>query len=125
MIKEFKEFIMRGNVVDLAVAVIIGAAFTAVVNSFANDVLMQLIAAVFGKPNFNDISILVGDTEIYYGRFITALINFLIVAFVVFIVVKGINKLQNLRTKEEEEALEETEVELLAQIRDALTNRSG
>jgi large conductance mechanosensitive channel len=125
MIKEFKEFIMRGNVVDLAVAVIIGAAFTAVVNSFANDVLMQLIAAIFGKPDFNDISILVGDTEIYYGRFITALINFLIVAFVVFIVVKGINKLQNLRTKEEEEALEETEVELLAQIRDALTNRSS
>jgi large conductance mechanosensitive channel len=125
MIKEFKEFIMRGNVVDLAVAVVIGAAFTAVVNSFANDVLMQVIAAIFGKPDFNDISILVGDTEIYYGRFITALINFLIVAVAMFLVVKAINKLQNLRTKEEEEALEETEVELLAQIRDALTNRSS
>jgi large conductance mechanosensitive channel len=125
MIKEFKDFIMRGNVVDLAVAVVVGAAFTAVVNSFANDVLMQIIAALFGTADFNGISVGIGDTEIYYGRFITALINFLIVAFVVFLVVKGINKLQNLRTKEEEEALEETEVELLAQIRDALTNRSS
>jgi len=123
MIKEFKEFIMRGNVVDLAVAIVVGAAFTTVVNSFANDVLMQLVAAVFGKPDFSDLSFDLGDAVIRYGAFLTAIINFLIVAFAMFLVVKAINRLQNLRTKEEEEALEETEVELLAQIRDALTNR--
>ena len=125
MIKDFKDFIMRGNVVDLAVAVIVGAAFTAVVNSFANDILMQIVAAVFGKPDFNDLTFDLGDAVIRYGAFITVLINFLIVAFVVFLVVKGINKLQNLRTKEEEEALEETEVELLVQIRDALVQSSA
>lgn len=123
MIKEFKEFIMRGNVVDLAVAIVVGAAFTTVVNSFANDVLMQLVAAVFGKPDFSDLSFDLGDAVIRYGAFLTAIINFLIVAFAMFLVVKAINRLQNLRTKEEEEALEETEVELLAQIRDALTSR--
>ena len=125
MLKEFKDFIMRGNVVDLAVAVIVGAAFTAVVNSFANDILMQIVAAVFGKPDFNDLSFELGDAIIRYGAFITVLINFLIVAFVVFLVVKGINRAQNLRTKEEEEELEETEVELLVQIRDALVQRQG
>lgn len=125
MLKEFKEFIMRGNVVDLAVAVIVGAAFTAVVNSFANDILMQIVAAVFGKPDFSDLTFELGDAVIRYGAFITVLINFLIVAFVVFLVVKAINSLQNLRTKEEEEELEETEVELLTQIRDALVNRQS
>jgi large conductance mechanosensitive channel len=125
VIKEFKEFIMRGNVIDLAVAVIIGAAFTAVVNSFANDILMQIVAAVFGKPDFSDLTFDLGDAVIRYGTFITVLINFLIVAAVVFLVVKAINRLQNLRTKEEEEELEETEVELLAQIRDSLVNRQS
>ncbi len=125
MLKEFKDFIMRGNVVDLAVAVIVGAAFTAVVNSFANDILMQIVAAVFGKPDFNDLTFELGDAIIRYGAFITVLINFLIVAFVVFLVVKGINKLQHLRTKQEEEELEETEVELLAQIRDALVRQQN
>lgn len=125
MLKEFKDFIMRGNVVDLAVAVIVGAAFTAVVNSFANDILMQIVAAVFGKPDFSDLTFELGDAVIRYGTFITVLINFLIVASVVFLVVKGINSLQNLRTKEEEEELEASEVELLTQIRDALVNRQS
>ena len=123
MIKEFKEFIMRGNVIDLAVAVIVGAAFIAVVNSFANDILMQIVAAVLGEPNFSNLTFDLGDAVIRYGSFITVLINFLIVAAVVFLVVKGINSLQDLRTKEEEQVLEETEVELLAQIRDSLVNR--
>jgi large conductance mechanosensitive channel len=123
MLKEFKDFIMRGNVVDLAIAVVVGAAFTAVVNSFANDILMQLVAAVFGKPNFNALSFVLGDAIIRYGAFITVLINFVIVAFVMFLVVKGLNRLQNLRTREQEEELEETEVELLTQIRDALVRQ--
>ena len=123
MLKEFKDFITRGNVVDLAVAVVIGAAFTGVVNSFAKDVLMQFIAAIFGTPDFAKVSVQVNSTEIYYGAFINALINFLIVAFAMFVVVKAINKLQHLRKREElEEAqkAEITEVELLTEIRDAL-----
>jgi large conductance mechanosensitive channel len=122
MLKEFKEFISRGNVVDLAVAVVIGAAFTGVVNAFANDILMQLVAAVFNQPDFSTLSVLVRDTEIVYGAFINALINFLIVAFAIFLVVKGFNALQEFRKRPAEEIAEnqETELELLAQIRDAL-----
>lgn len=126
MIKEFKEFIARGNVIDLAVAVVIGAAFTAVVNTFANDILMQIIAAVFDQPDFSALSITVRDTEIVYGAFINALINFLIVAFAMFLVVKAVNTLQNIRKRPEEEQVEqqETEIELLAQIRDALVRQN-
>jgi len=125
--KEFKEFITRGNVIDLAVAVVIGAAFTAVVNSFANDVLMQIVAAIFGKPDFNEITFALGDSEIQIGKFITALVNFLIVAFAMFLVIKAINTMQRLRRRQVEEAAVEaelTEIELLAEIRDALVRRN-
>ncbi len=122
MIKEFKDFIMRGNVVDLAVAVIIGAAFTTVVNSLANDILLQIVAAIIGEPNFDTISLGINGTEIYYGKFITALVNFLIVAGVVFVVIKALNSLTQMRKKDEEDAAEAelTELVLLTQIRDAL-----
>jgi large conductance mechanosensitive channel len=121
IVREFREFISRGNVVDLAVAVVIGAAFTAVVNSFANDILMQVIGAIFGKPDFNTLSFALNDSEIYFGRFLTVLIQFLIVAVAVFLIVKGINTLQRLRrTQEEATPAELTEIELLTQIRDAL-----
>jgi large conductance mechanosensitive channel len=125
VIKEFREFITRGNVVDLAVAVVIGAAFTGVVNSFANDVLMQVVAAVFGTPDFGALSIQVRDAEIFYGAFLNALVNFLIVAFAMFLVIKAINRLQRLRPRPEEEAAAAaaTEVELLTEIRDALVGR--
>ena len=123
MIKEFKEFIMRGNVIDLAVAVVIGAAFTAVVNSFVNDILMQILAIFGDNPDFSQYTITIRNAEIRWGSFLTAVITFVIIAFAIFLVVKAINHLQNLRTKEEAEALEETEVELLAQIRDSLVNR--
>lgn len=123
MIKEFKEFIMRGNVIDLAVAVVIGAAFTAVVNSFVNDILMQILAIFGDNPDFSQYTITIRNAEIRWGSFLTAVITFVIIAFAIFLVVKAINHLQSLRTKEEDEALEETEVELLAQIRDSLVNR--
>jgi len=123
VIKEFKEFIMRGNVIDLAVAVVIGAAFTAVVNSFVNDILMQILAIFGDNPDFSQYTITIRNAEIRWGSFLTAVITFVIIAFAIFLVVKAINHLQNLRTKEEAEALEETEVELLAQIRDSLVNR--
>ncbi len=125
MIKEFKEFIQRGNVVDLAVAVVIGAAFALIVTSFTNDLLMPIIGTVGGKPSFDDYFITINDSQIRWGAFLTAVVNFLIVAFAVFLVVKAINKLQNLRTKEQMEDVEVTEVELLAEIRDLLVTQNG
>ncbi|GIU89561.1 MAG: large-conductance mechanosensitive channel [Acidimicrobiia bacterium] len=123
---DFKKFIMRGNVLDLAVAVVIGAAFTAVVNSFANDVLMALIGAVFGKPNFDDVVWSVGDGEVLIGSFITSLVNFLIVALGVFVAVRSFEALQNMRRRgtvgEEPEPLTRSE-ELLTEIRDLLRAR--
>ena len=108
MIKEFKKFIMRGNMIDLAVGMIIGAAFNAIVTSLVNDIFMPLLAAILGKPDFSDLFIglsgegtantlaeaqELGLTTLNYGSFITAIINFLLMAIVVFFIVKGMNKL--------------------------------
>lgn len=92
MIKEFKEFAFRGNMIDLAVGIVIGAAFGAVVNSFAQDVLMNVVAAVFGKPDFQTLVFKVGRGTIAYGRFLTSAVSFLLVAFALFFVVKAINR---------------------------------
>jgi large conductance mechanosensitive channel len=119
--REFKEFIARGNVVDLAVAVVIGAAFTAVVTSFSNDILMQVLAIFGGQPDFSEYTITINDAEIRWGSFVTALVNFLIIGLAMFLVVKAINTLASLRQREQEEA-EATEIELLTEIRDALVN---
>lgn len=117
MIQEFKDFINRGNVVDLAVAVVIGAAFGAVVVSFTDDILMQIVAAIVGEPDFSGLTFELGDSVIRYGAFLTALVNFLLIALAVFLVVKAINAFQ--RSEEEaEEAPSETD--LLAEIRDEL-----
>jgi large conductance mechanosensitive channel len=126
-VKEFKDFISRGNVVDLAVAVVIGAAFLAVVNSFVDDILLQIVAAIVGEPNFNSLSFGLGDASIRYGAFLTVLLNFVIVGFAVFLVVKGINAMHGLRKRPEEEVVEAelTEIELLTQIRDSLRAERG
>ncbi|MCZ7531521.1 MAG: large conductance mechanosensitive channel protein MscL [Acidimicrobiia bacterium] len=116
MLKEFKEFIDRGSVVDLAVAVVIGAAFGAVVASFTDDVLMQTISAFVGEPDFSSLSFTLNGSEIRYGAFLTALVNFLILAFAVFLVVKAYNTLRT--TEEEEEG--PSEIDLLTEIRDSL-----
>lgn len=124
MLKEFKEFIARGNVVDLAVAVVIGAAFTAVIAAFANGILMNLVAAVFGKPNFDELTFVIGKGVIEYGKFLTALVNFVIVAVAMFLVVKAINTMKRLGGRADAEAeAEATEIELLTEIRDALVKR--
>lgn len=123
MIKEFREFINRGNVVDLAVAVVIGAAFGAVVVSFTDDVLMPIVAAIIGEPDFSSLTLGIGDSQIFYGNFLTALVNFVIIAFAVFLVVKGINSTQARFAKEDEEDEGPSEVELLTQIRDSLKTR--
>jgi large conductance mechanosensitive channel len=93
MIKEFKEFIMKGNVMDLAVAVIIGGAFGKIISSLVNDILMPLIGLILGGVNFTALAVTLGDAKLTYGNFIQALIDFLIIALVIFLLVKGLNKL--------------------------------
>lgn len=103
-IKEFKEFISRGNVMDMAVGVIIGGAFTAIVNSLVNDVVMPLLSLLTGGFDFSALCIVLGEGEnaatLNYGAFISAVINFILIAFVIFLVIKGINKLSRKKKPE-------------------------
>ena len=138
MLQEFKAFIAKGNVLDLAVAVIIGAAFATIVSSLTDDVIMPFIGAIFGGADFSSYFILLKAPEGYsgsmsdyaalkeagaamigYGAFITAVINFLILAFVIFLLVRWANRLMN----KKDEAAGPTEVELLTEIRDELRKR--
>ena len=109
-IGEFKEFIMRGNVIDLAVGVIIGGAFQAIVSSLVDDILMPLIGIILGKVDFSALVAQVGDAQIAYGKFSTAIINFIIMAFVIFLIVKAINKVSSIGKKEEPAAAPTTKV---------------
>ncbi len=93
MIEEFKKFALRGNVVELAVAVILGLAFNAVVQSLVNGVILAAIAGLFGEPDFTALTFQLGDGVIQYGAFLTAVINFLLVALVLFFLVKGMNRM--------------------------------
>jgi len=113
---EFKAFVLRGNILDLAVAVVLGAAFTAVVKAFTDGIIMPIIAAIFGKPSFDSLTFKIGDGVVLYGTFLSAVVNFLIIAAALFLVLKAATKL--MREKEAEAG--PTEVELLTEIRDAL-----
>ncbi len=127
MLKEFKAFISKGNVVDLAVGVIIGGAFGKIVSSLVNDILMPIIGVIIGGVDFSNLNITVGGAKIAYGMFIQNVIDFLIIAFCVFIFVKIINKLSNLTKKEEEqkqEKITETELSVLKEIREELKKNS-
>jgi large conductance mechanosensitive channel len=125
---DFKSFIMRGNVVDLAVAVIVGAAFNAVVQSFANDVIMGFIGAIFGQPNFKEVSLHVASGRVNVGNFITAVVNFVIVAFAVFLAVKAFEAMQKIRRRGASDVEPEVDLtvdqELLTEIRDLLRDRA-
>ena len=124
MLKEFRDFLLRGNVVDLAVAVVIGAAFAALVNSLVADVLTPIIGAIVGKPDFSNLSFTINGSEFNYGNFLNALIAFLSVAAAVFFfVIKPMNTLNRLRGASSEE--EASELELLAEIRDELRAQRG
>ena len=124
MLKEFRDFINRGNVIDLAVAVILGAAFTAIINSLVNDIIMPLIGVLLGGVDFSTLSITVGSAVIAYGNFIQAIVNFLIIAFVVFLIVKAINQMQKPKPAVPAAPPEPSdEVKLLTEIRDVLKNR--
>jgi large conductance mechanosensitive channel len=121
MLKEFRDFIQRGNVIDLAVAVIIGGAFGAIVSSLVDDIIMPLIGVILGGIDFTALAINVEDAAITYGNFIQAIVNFLIIAFVIFLIVRAINKLQ----RQQEEAPTpppgpSAEEKLLTEIRDLL-----
>jgi large conductance mechanosensitive channel len=133
IVAEFKEFITRGNVMDMAVGIIIGGAFTAIVTSLVNDLLMPIIGAIFGGIDFTSLKYVIRaadeaagieEAAIRYGSFIQAIVNFLLIAIVIFLLVKGLNKL---RRKKEEPAPAPApdpepseEVKLLTEIRDAL-----
>lgn len=93
MWKEFKEFATKGNVIDLAIGVIIGGGFQKIVNSLVNDIIMPFVSIFTGKIDYNDMMITIGNSSIKYGSFITNVINFLIIAFSVFLMVRYINKL--------------------------------
>ena len=105
MLKEFKEFVMRGNVLDLAVAVIIGGAFKSIIGSLVKDILMPLIGLAMGGVDFASLSFAVGDAVVTYGAFIQAIIDFIVIAFVIFMIVRTAN---NMKKKEEAPPTEPT-----------------
>ena len=121
MLREFKDFLMKGNIVDLAVAFVIGVAFAAVVNSFVNDLVMPVIAMIIGKPNFSDLTFTINDAIFRYGAFITAAITFLATAAAIFLfVVKPYDALTSRFAKPAEGAVDDEErrhQELLAALR--------
>ncbi len=139
MLKEFKEFAMKGNVVDLAVAVIIGGAFSLIVKSLVDDIIMPIVGYIFGGMDFTNYFLPLSDkvtattlaeakkqgAVLAYGNFITVTVNFIIIAFVIFLLVKGLN---SLRRKEEEKPAEPPapprEEQLLEEIRDLLAKKS-
>ncbi|CDO35392.1 MULTISPECIES: large conductance mechanosensitive channel protein MscL [Novosphingobium] len=146
MFQEFKKFIAKGNVMDLAVGVIIGAAFGAIVKSLTDEVIMPLVGAIFGGADFSNHFILLSTPDGYagamddyaalkeagaamigYGAFVTAVINFLILAFIIFLMVRYVNRLMEALEKKEEEAAPApagpSEIELLTEIRDELKKR--
>ena len=118
MLKEFKEFAMKGNIVDLAVAVVIGGAFGKVIEGLVDGIIMPFIAMIIGKPDFSYIGTTIGGTYFPIGKFIQALIMFVLIAFALFIVVKAINKMN--KNKEEAPAAPPEDITLLREIRDAL-----
>lgn len=135
MLGEFKDFILKGNVLDLAVAVIIGAAFATITTSLTGDIIMPLVSALFGVPDFTNMFILLADAPegidpanyaalkeagvpmLGWGAFLTVVINFIILAFIIFMIVRAANKAM---PKEEEAPAGPSEVDLLTEIRDSL-----
>jgi large conductance mechanosensitive channel len=122
MLRELRNFLFRGNILDLAIGVILGLAFNQIVQAFANDFLLNLVAAVFGQPDFSNLAFNVGGTAVVYGTTIEALVNFLLIGLVLFLVMRVAERLrfEPLATEEKAQPPSE-EVVLLRQIRDALT----
>lgn len=123
MLNEFREFIVKGNALDLAIGVILGIAFGAVVTALTDGVLMAIVASLFGKPDFNRLAFDLNGTPIQYGRVLTALVNLVLVGAVLFGVVKVINRMRRPVNVAAPGAPVDTQLELLAQIRDELRSR--
>ncbi|MFN8397915.1 MAG: large-conductance mechanosensitive channel protein MscL [Bacteroidia bacterium] len=132
MLKEFKDFAMRGNLVDMAIGIVIGAAFATVTTAFINGIFMPLVGLIFQTGDFNDVTITLGTTAdgkpnlIMIGAFVGAVINFLIIAFVMFMLIKGMNALKKKEVAAPAAPPAPTKEEvLLTEIRDALVNRKN
>ena len=123
--KEFKEFISKGNVIDMAVGVIIGGAFSKIVTSLVNDIIMPLIGVIIGGLDFSNLYIKVKDSKILYGSFIQNIVDFLIIAVCIFTVIKILNKFKKQKPSEEPAPVETPEdIKLLTEIRDLLKKQS-
>lgn len=123
MLKEFRDFILRGNVIDLAVAVVMAGAFGAIIASLVNDIIMPLIGALMGGVDLTSLVVQVGSATIAYGKFIQAVVVFLIIAFVLFLVVRGYNKVKKQEAAPPPPPGPSAEEVLLAEIRDLLQER--
>lgn len=120
-VREFKEFISRGNVIDMAVGVIIGSAFGKIVSSLVEDIIMPFVGIIIGGHDFSNLTLVVGDATINYGVFLQNIVDFLIVAFCIFVFVKIVNKLRKPKKEEVKEEIKlSDEVILLTEIRDLL-----
>ncbi len=117
LLTEFRDFINKGDIVDAAVGLVLALAFKPVVDSLVADIMMPIIAAIFGQPDFRGLAIDIGDARIFYGNFITVVISFILVAFAVFLMLKAYNRF---KAKAPEEESGPTEVDLLIEIRDSM-----
>jgi large conductance mechanosensitive channel len=125
MVQEFRDFIAKGNMIDIAVGFIMGAAFIALIGALVDDILMPIVAIPFGEPSFDSIIWTINDSQILIGSFITAIVVFLLVAAAVFFfIVKPYNAYRDRVGTDEDEDAGPDEVELLRQIRDSLANRN-
>ncbi|MCY7952817.1 large conductance mechanosensitive channel protein MscL [Bacillus inaquosorum] len=126
MWKEFKAFAMRGNIVDLAIGVVIGGAFGKIVTSLVNDIIMPLVGLLLGGLDFSGLSFTFGEAVVKYGSFIQTIVNFLIISFSIFIVIRTLNGLRRKKEAEEEAAEEASDAqeELLKEIRDLLKQQT-
>lgn len=133
MWKEFKEFITRGNVIDLAIGMVMGSAFTAIVNSLVDDIISPLIGLIIGETDFSSWVVNVGTAEFRFGAFLNTIVTFLLISLVLFFIIKGINKARDVLSHEEEKKEQEeeakepelsTEESLLVEIRDLLAKES-
>ena len=122
-LSEFKKFALKGNVVDLAVGVVIGAAFGKIVDSLVGDVVMPSVGMLTGGINFSGLHITVGEATIFYGKFIQAVVTFTIIAFVLFLVIKAINTIKRVDDASTSPSKRSHEAELLSEIRDLLKSK--
>ena len=123
MLREFRRFLLRGNVVDLAVAVVIGVAFIAIVNSLINDIIMPIIGVLIGGIDFAGLSVTAGSAVIAYGNFVQAIVNFVVIGAVLFLVVRAVNRLH--KKQEAAPAEPPAQERLLTEIRDLLREGRG